>query len=69
MANVGDIFKPGDKVPNSGIYDVIHDATHPRHQVTCVYEEPFPPCKRCGHGVRFKLAIKALHLKDHENFK
>ena len=28
MANVGDTFKPGDKVPNSGIYDVIHAYTH-----------------------------------------
>ena len=25
MANNYDVFKPGEKVPTSGIYDVIHD--------------------------------------------
>ena len=46
MSEVGDIFKPGDKVPNSGIYDATHDRNHTaRHQVTCVYGEPFPPCR------------------------
>ncbi len=34
MAEVGATFKPGQKVPHSGIYDVIHDPVHAqRHQV------------------------------------
>ncbi len=70
MASVGDTFKPGDKVPNSGIYDVVHDTVHhDRHQVTCVYGEPFPPCRHCGNSVRFRLAIAAIHIKAHEHFK
>ena len=70
MATVGDTFKPGEKVPNSGIYDVVHDTVHhDRHQVTCVYAEPFPPCRRCGNSVRFRLAISAIHLNSHEHFK
>jgi hypothetical protein len=28
MAAIGDIFKPGEKVPNSGIYEVVHDDDH-----------------------------------------
>lgn len=70
MAEIGEVFKPGEKVPHSGIYDVIHDTEHhDRHQVTCIYDEPFPPCNHCGHHVRFRLAIKALHLTHHEHFK
>jgi hypothetical protein len=71
-ANVGDIFKPGQKVPASGIYDVLHDPNHDRHQVTCVYGEPFPPCNHCGGGgekVRFKLTVAATHVKNHDHFK
>jgi hypothetical protein len=68
MATIGDTFKPGDKVPNSGIYEALHDRTHPNHQVTCFFEEPFPPCNQCGHEVRFRLAVAAVHVRSHENF-
>lgn len=70
MASIGEVFKPGQKVPHSGIYDVIHDTVHKdRHQVTCIFDEPFPPCNHCGNNVRFVLAVKALHVKQHEHFK
>ena len=70
MAETGATFKPGDKVPNSGIYNVIHDPFHAmNHQVTCVYGEHFPPCNHCGHHVRFKLAVKAIHVKQSEHFR
>lgn len=65
-----DTFKPGQKVPNSGIYRVVHDKNHASaHEVTCVYQEPFPPCNHCGHGVRFELVRAAIHIKSHEHFK
>ena len=67
---IGDTFKPGETVPQSGIYDVLHDPAHEqKHQVTCVYGEPFPPCNHCGHKVRFRLAIAAIHIKNHDHFK
>lgn len=70
MAEIGDVFTEGTKVPNSGIYDVIHDKLHTRrHQVTCVFNEPFPPCNHCGKNVKFRLAVKAIHLKDYPEFK
>lgn len=70
MANIGDEFKPGDKVPHSGIYDVLHDRFHrERHQVTCVYDETFPPCRGCGRGVKFRLAVRAIHIKSDDDFK
>jgi len=50
MASTGDEFKPGDTVPNSGIYRVIHDPEHTEeHEVTCVYGKTFPPCSGCHH--------------------
>jgi hypothetical protein len=67
---VGDTFKPDDKVQESGIYDVRHDPEHHmRHQVPCVSGEPFPTCRTCYHGVRFRLAIAAIHVKGHKYFK
>ena len=70
MANVGDIFKPGEKVPRSGIYKVLHDSQHAEeHEVTCVYGKPFPPCNHCGHKVRFKLVKAAQHIEQNDHFK
>ena len=70
MAAVGDIFKPGDKVTNSGIYEVVHDTNHvAKHEVTCVAGEPFPPCNHCGSRPRFKLVRAAIHISSHESFK
>ena len=64
------IYKPHDEVPYSGVYDVIHDKNHRvKHQVTCVAGKPFPPCRGCGSEVRFQLAVKATHIKDHPTFR
>jgi len=69
MASIGDIFKPGDKVPHSGIYKVTHDPEHAQpHEVTCVYGKTFPPCHDCAHP-RFKLVRAAHHIETHEYFK
>jgi hypothetical protein len=69
MANVGDEFKPGDAVPNSGIYKVTHDPAHTQaHEVTCVHGKKFPPCRGCKHP-RFVLVRAAQHIDTHEHFK
>lgn len=70
MAKIGDVFKPGDTVPHSGIYAVTHDTEHAAsHDVTCVYGKKFPPCKGCGEHPRFKLKIAAQHISFNDNFK
>jgi len=57
-------FKPGEKVPVSGIYRVTHDREHSQsHEVTCVENEPFPPCSRCSHP-RYVLVRAAHHLDE-----
>ena len=63
-------FKPGDKVPKSGIYKVTHDVEHAAsHEVTCVFGEPFPPCNHCGKHPRFRLVRAAQHVETHDHFK
>ena len=68
-ASVGDEFKPGDTVPRSGIYKVVHDPNHATsHEVTCVYNKTFPPCRGCRHP-RFILVRAAQHVESNEHFK
>jgi hypothetical protein len=69
MAQIGDEFRPGQKVPHSGIYRVTHDPEHAEtHEVTCVYGKTFPPCHGCLHP-RFTLLRAAHHVETHELFK
>lgn len=69
MAQIGQVFKPGDMVEASGIYEVEHDTGHAqRHEVTCVYGKRFPPCRTCPHP-RFKLVRAAQHIEQNEHFK
>lgn len=69
MAAIGEEFKPGDKVPNSGIYKVLHDKKRTEdHEVTCIAHKRFPPCRDCEHP-RFVLVRRALHVEVHELFK
>lgn len=56
-------FKPGERVPESGLYRVVQDAGE-EHQVTAVKGERFPP-SRTGKGIRYVLAQAALHLREH----
>ncbi len=64
------LYKPGDDVPKSGIYKVIHDPKHTAdHEVTCIYGRKFPPCNGCGHHPRFELIRAAIHIDSSEHFK
>jgi hypothetical protein len=43
MAAIGDTFRPGGAVPQSGIYLVTNDPSHAQpHDVTCAYGETVP---------------------------
>lgn len=67
---MADIYKPGQKVPYSGIYQVVHDLVHQeRHEVTCISGEVFPPCNKCGGHPRFELVRAAVHIRSHQHFK
>jgi hypothetical protein len=67
---MAETYKPGDKVPKSGIYDVVHDVEHiEQHQVTCVKDETFPPCNHCGRCPRFTLYRAAHYIANHKLFR
>ena len=48
-------YKPGDVVPESGIYRVHHDSHRLMHTATLMGETLFPLCKQCGQRVWFEL--------------
>jgi hypothetical protein len=62
-------YKPGDFVPCSGIYKVVHEGPKHRltHDVTCIEGRRFPPCKTCEHP-EFVLRYQAIHVNDHAAF-
>ena len=63
-----EFYKPGDSVPYSGIYRVIHDFHHHQHEVTCLSGDAFPECQECGQGVRFSLVAPARSIRKHVHF-
>lgn len=64
-------FKPGQKVPKSGIYKVTHDNSHNgiEHEITAIEGKVFPPCHGCGQNPRFVLVREAHHIETHTYFK
>lgn len=64
------IYGPGDTVPSSGIYEVIHDLGENKkpHEVIALQGELFPVCRTCLREVKFKLLKTAIHIKQDESF-
>jgi hypothetical protein len=48
-------FRPGETVPENGIYRVTHDAHRLMHEATLLKGDRFPRCRQCKDGVRFEL--------------
>lgn len=62
-------LQPGDAVPSSGVYKVVHAPVHVQpHYVIALHGGTFPFCRECFHGVRFELALAALDLSLHPLF-
>jgi len=63
-------FKPGEIVPQSGIYTITHDAAHADmpHEVTVIKGRRFPTCRH-RKGVRFELAHAARHVGEIDHFE
>ena len=65
----GKMFLPGVPVPETGIYEVIHNRAHREpHEVVMHRGDPFPPCDQCDMLVRFKLIRTAPYIFDDEDF-
>jgi hypothetical protein len=58
-------FKPGQIVPQSGVYKITHDPLHADmpHEVTVIKGRRFPTCRHCK-GITFELAHAAKHVSE-----
>jgi hypothetical protein len=48
-------YRPGEVVPESGIYRVMHESHRLMHEATLLEGTRFPLCRQCRHSVRFDL--------------
>ena len=48
-------YRPGEFVPNSGVYRVTHDDHRLMHEATLLAGDRFPLCRQCKRQVRFEL--------------
>jgi hypothetical protein len=59
-------YRPGDDVPLSGIYRVLHQTHREAHEAVVLKGTAFPGCKGCGDNVRYRLLRSASPL-DHDS--
>jgi hypothetical protein len=63
------ILKPGDPVPESGIYKLLHrDCPSRISEMILVAGDTIPPCRHCGTKLRLQLAHAAPHIYDDRDF-
>jgi hypothetical protein len=63
------IFAAGEIIPESGIYEVIHEKAHREtHESVLVKGDPFPVCETCHNNVRFRVVRVAPYIFDDEDF-
>lgn len=55
-------YKPGQMVPISGIYTVVHVAHRPDHPVVAIRGEEFPACRVCKADVAFYPNQPVTHI-------
>jgi len=58
-------FRPGQIVPESGIYRISHDVQHAadEHEITVIKGRRFPTCRHC-QGASFELMHAAKHASE-----
>jgi hypothetical protein len=62
------VFQPGEIVPESGVYSVVHENHRQRHSATIFKGDRFPQCGRCGKAVRFVLSRPAALISEDADF-
>lgn len=62
-------FRSGDRIPESGIYRVCHEAHRLPEEVTLLGGQSFPVCSRCEEAVRFFLVRSASGMESAAGFR
>ncbi len=57
-----EVYQTGQKVPESGIYKVMHAEHRLPHEVTLLKGAEFPRCSKCKGSVRFSTVAVAPRL-------
>jgi len=57
-------YKTGDRAPETGIYNVIHDGHRLQHQVIIIRDEKVPRYAKCADAVFFELAYSAPSVRE-----
>ena len=61
-------YRPGDKVPVTGIYTATHHQHRMQHEVFAVEGDQFPSCRKCAGRTRFALLQAATHIDADRDF-
>jgi len=63
------IYAAGETIPESGIYEVMHEGKHRvEHESVLVKGDPFPHCDTCRDRVRFRVVRTAPYIFHDEDF-
>lgn len=63
-------FAAGQIIPESGIYEVIHEGDHrQRHDSVLVKGDRFPFCDTCNERVRFRVLRTAPYIFHDPDFE
>ena len=63
------VYSPGEAVPQTGVYRVVHDGHRTEHEATLLNGGNFPHCVHCGESVRFCLVRAAAHIQGDRDFE
>jgi hypothetical protein len=66
--NSSKTYRAGQPVPCTGLYRVSHYQHRLPHDVFITQDRLFPPCRRCGERVSFKLSASANSLLTDQDF-
>ena len=61
------MHQTGQEVPQSGIYQVKHDAHRLPHEVVLLAGNKFPRCGKCARAVEFELVKAAPYMTARTN--
>jgi hypothetical protein len=67
-SNSGKLYRPAERVPDTGIYELLHESGS-SGTIVLVRDREFPACPDCGSAVRFRLIQAAPHISEDEDFQ